>query len=165
MMKIAGTVMIAISTLLFGYLRYEKYKSRPKDIELFITILSAYRLELKWSKKSFDEIVKDFHCKGYDPYLRETSILLGSGSRVNAYIDENKYFSSMNLSSDDTDIIRYFLSESGKGSLMSEMSLCEKALNTLEVKKQEAEAEFRKQGPLVLKLGAVCGAWIIIMLL
>lgn len=157
--------MISISALLFGYLRYEKYKSRPKDIELFIDLLCAYKLELKWSKKSFDEIVKGFRRKDYDPYLKEASVLSDTGSRVSAYIDDNKYFSSMCLSSDDTDIIRYFLSESGKGSLMSEVSLCEKALNTLQVKKQEAEAEFKKQGPLVLKLGAVCGAWMIIMLL
>lgn len=45
------------------------------------------------------------------------------------------------------------------------MTLCEKTLETLEAKNQEAVAEFKKQGPLSLKLGAVCGAWLAIMLL
>ena len=165
MMRIAGTAMIAVSILLIGFVRYEKYKSRPLDLELFIKLISAYRLELKWSRKSFDEIAGSFHYKGYDSYLNEAVSMIGVKSKSEASMDDNSKFALMNLSDDDAAVLRYFFSESGKGSLLSEVTLCEKTLETLEAKKQEAVAEFKKQGPLSLKLGAVCGAWLAIMLL
>ena len=86
-------------------------------------------------------------------------------SKLDAYMDDNSKFALMNFTDDDKAVLRYFFSESGKGSLLSGATLCEKTLETLEAKKQEAMAEFKKQGPLSLKLGAICGAWLAIMLL
>ena len=157
--------MIAVSILLIGFVRYEKYKSRLLELDLFIKLISAYRLELKWSRKSFDEIAGGFHCKGYDLYLKEAVSMIDVRSKLDAYMDDNSKFALMNFTDDDKAVLRYFFSESGKGSLLSEVTLCEKTLETLEAKKQEAMAEFKKQGPLSLKLGAICGAWLAIMLL
>lgn len=157
--------MIAISVLLQSFLRYEKYRTRPRDLDLFIKLLGAYKLELKWSRKAFDDIVRDFHYKGYDQYLKEVVSMLDKSPKIKAYIEENSRFSSMNFTSDDVAVLKYFFSESGKGSLLSEISLCEKTLETLEAKKLEAEADFKRQGPLALKLGIVGGVWLIIMLL
>ena len=165
MMKIAGTAMIAISILMFGFFRYERYKTRPKDLEFFIKLLYAYRLELKWSKKSFDEIVSSFKYKGYDQYISEAVGMLNHKTKLEAYIEENSKFVNMSFTADDTAVLKYFFSESGKGNLISEINLCDKTIEILEAKKQEAEANFKRQGPLALKLGIVCGAWLIIMLM
>lgn len=165
MMRIAGTAMIAISILLFGFFRYERYKTRPKDLDFFIKLFYAYRLELKWSVKPFEEITACFKYKGYDKYLNQALSMLNSCTKLGAYIENNTEFLKMSFSEDDISVLKYFFSESGKGNLISEINLCEKTIEILEAKKQEAEAEFKKQGPLALKLGIVCGAWLIIMLL
>ena len=106
--------MIAVSILLIGFVRYEKYKSRPLDLDLFIKLISAYRLELKWSRKSFDEIAGSFHCKGYDLYLKEAVSMIDVRSKLDAYMDDNSKFALMNFTDDDKAVLRYFFSESGK---------------------------------------------------
>ena len=157
--------MIAISVSLIGFLRYEKYKTRPENLDFFIKLLSAYRLELKWSRKSLDDIVKNFHYKGYESYLKEIVSMLDKKTKLEAYAEENSYFEKMYLTQEDRSVLKYFFSECGKGSMFSELNLCEKTLETLEAKKQEAAAEFKKQGTLSLKLGVLCGVWLAIMLL
>ena len=157
--------MIAISIFSAGLTRFFRLKKRPAQLSEFITFFEAYLLELNWSRKSVSEITYNFKDGEFAQYINTAKQLSDSYSPAQAYTDMNSYFEHMQLNSDDRAIIRYFFVESGQGSLAGEKSLCEKTLETLKIRLQEAESDYKRQGMLSLKLGILCGIWLIVMLI
>ncbi len=157
--------MIAISAFVFGLMRYEKYKRRPRDIEFFIKLLSAYSAELKWSRKTLDEIISSCVFPDYEQYVDTVKALICAGdSRKDAFTVKNSEYDAMSLTDDDRAVLNCFFAESGRGGLVSEQTLCNRTLDALENAMQNARDELKRHGVLSLKLGAVCGVWIMIML-
>lgn len=165
MMKILGTAMIAISSMLVALTYYNKYKTRPNSLEWFIKLITHYKFELKWRRNSLIQLVLDYANDEYSEYVSEIKYSASDDSLTERFIDNNSKFESLKLSKEDVIILRNFLNESGKSSLESELSLCDKTLSALEIQKNNATSDFNKMGSLALKLGVICTIWIIIMLI
>lgn len=163
-MKIVGTVMMGISIFLFGLLNYEKLKRRVDSIKWFLNFLSSYKFELKWSKKSIPELLKRYDKEKSNEYIKETLLNLSTHNLLEAFIDNNTRFKDLKLNDDEINALRYFFSESGKNNLETEVSLCEKTISYFESRAKDADYELKKTGPLSVKLGVICGAWILILL-
>lgn len=165
MMKIAGTAMLTVSILLLGIKIYEKYKIRPKALNFFIELLTIYKFELKWSRKTIREIISNYQDASFKDYKSEVISLLNEQSLVNAFIENNNKFSALYLNESDELILRNFFIETGKGGLIAETALCDKTIDILTESKENAALNFKKLGPLTIKLSIICGIWLIIMLI
>lgn len=165
MMKIIGAAMMLISSVLFGYSRYKTYKSRPKELEIFIRLISAYRLGLNWNKRSLAELLSERPNYGFENYFERARELVTSSTYAEAFIEKNSEFGKMHLTNDDTKILKYFFEESGNGGLVQETSLCDKTVAALTSRKTEAEAESKKLAPLALKLAVLFGVCLLILVL
>lgn len=164
MMKIIGVAIVSVSVLLFGFTYFLKYKQRPEQLELFLNIISIYNSELKWSQKSLFEILSDFKSDKYSDYVTEVKTLYSTGHALSeAFIDNNSVFSGFVLNNHDISVLKYFFEECGKNNLLGEISLCEKTIETLSKRKNDALEEYKKLGPLSLKLSFACGIWAAIM--
>lgn len=163
MMKIIGIAIIAISTLLFSFTIYEKYKTRPKSLQKFIDIIEGYTIKLKWHKNSFLETFKDFETN--DEYFLLAKNLIKTDSLLNAFINNNPLYSAMCLSKEDEIILVNFLKNCGRQNYTSEVSLCEKTTSALIKQRENACLKFKNNGSLYLKLGGVVALWIFILLI
>ena len=156
--------MTMISALLFGYSRYNAYKSRPKELNMFISLISAYKLELQWRKKTLSELIDGGLHLGYPEYIDDARRLLAVKSPREAFIECNPHYSKLHLNADDTAVLGYFFEESGKCGLMQEIALCDKTLVVLKARMDDADAERKRLAPLALKLAVLCGIWMIILI-
>ncbi len=165
MMKIIGTAIIAISVFLIGLSYYLKYKKRPQVLEMFIELLIAYQTELKWSQKSIVEVIETFDSSRCVEYISKVKCLAKNMSIEQAFVDNNSEFDILLLGDNDRLIIKHFFKECGKLSLKSEIDLCDRTINALTAQKNNASLESEKFGTLSLKLGAICGVWVAIMMI
>lgn len=165
MIKTIGIVILMISVMLYAMTYYRKYKMRPRDIGFFIELITAYYTELSWSRKSMGEVLSGFDYVNYDKYISETKILLSTNSYYDSFIEKNCLYPDFCIDNDDKAVIEYFFSEIGKYGFKKEIELCKKTIDSLANRKIDAESEFKKHGPLSLKLGAALGVWIAILLI
>ncbi len=162
MMKIVGIAMIAISTIVVGFIYYDKYKRRVDSLHKFVKLLSCYKFELKWSRKDIKDVLKIFKD---DKYIDEVKTLIYECDLCESFIKKNQLFKYLELNKEDENIIVNFLTDTGKGNFETEYALCCKTLECLEKRQEEAAAQFKKLGPLYLKLGIVCAVGLFIMLI
>lgn len=160
MMKIVGIVILTISSVLLGFSCYKKYKIRPESLEMYINLLNKYLVELKWKRKSFVEVLKD--CDGCD-YIKTFRTLSVFHPLEDSAINKNIQFNDLFLNEKDKLIIKCFFKESGKGNLENEITLCNNTLEYLKKQKEDADLNFKKMGPLSIKLSVIIAIWIAIM--
>jgi len=160
MMKIIGIVIMTISTILFGLSFYKKYKLRPESIDLFINLISKYLLELKWKRKSFLEVLKE--CDE-NSYLINFKSLSAFNTLEDSAIYKNNDFDNLYLNDKDVLVIKTFLKDTGKSGFDNEVLLCTNTIDQLKKQKEEAEINYKKMGPLSIKLSVIIAIWIAIM--
>lgn len=165
MMKIIGIVIIAISVILYSISYYKNYKARPCDIGFFINLIKAYNTELFRTRKSMIEILSSINCKNYKVYIDEVNSLIANNTYYNAFIHENRYYNCMALNNEDKVIIEHFFSELGRSGIKKEIELCSNTLDALIERKKYADSEFKKIGPLSIKLGVALSIWVAILLI
>ncbi len=163
MMKIVGIAILMISSVLLGMSFYKKYKARPEDLNIFITLLNSYIVELKWKRKTFVDVVKQF--KNDNRYLFSFASLLPFNSVLDSAITKNNEFNNLFLEKKDIEILEHFFNNTGKGSMESEVSLCQSTIELLKNKRDEAEIKMKKMGPLALKICIIIGIWIAVIML
>lgn len=163
MMKIIGIVIISISTLLYSFSVYEKYKVRPDSLQTFIDLIECYNIQLKWHKKSFVEVLKTYDTE--NKYIKSAKTLLVENDLTNSFIIKNELYGNLFLLKEDELIIKNFLKNSGKQNYDSELSLCEKTLFALSKQKELANLKLKESGSLCLKLGGVAALWIFVLLI
>lgn len=163
MNKVLGTAILMISIILFGLSYYKKYKVRPQSLEMYIELLSCYLLELKWKRKSFTEVVKQNSTS--NKYLAEFAALLNFHSLTESAMLFNKEFENLFLTKSDIEIIKNFITNTGKSNLGAEIILCNKTIELLNINKEEAINSMKKTGPLSLKISIILGFAIAIVLL
>lgn len=164
MMKTVGIVTILISAFSFGFVRFISLKRRPDELELFIKLITDYNTDLKWQQRSFSQVVCEFKSDRFARYIDKASELVCDCDCLYSFIDGNPYFNEFHFSVQDITVLKYFFSRIGKNSLESEISLCQKTLDTLEVLKAEAISKYKKLGPFTVKLSIVCGIWVAVLL-
>ncbi len=162
MMKIIGIAIVAISTIMFSFMLFEKYKIRPNSLQMYIELIECYYTHLKWHKKSFCETFKNY--KTEDKYLITAKSLLINNCLIDAFVTNNDLFLSLYLTKEDQLIIENFLRNCGKQNYATELNLCEKTLASLSKQKQAAAIKYKDSGSLCLKLGGIAALWIFVLL-
>lgn len=165
MVKIVGAVIIIVSASMYGVIRYENYRIRPRALGFFIGLLQSYQMELEWNRRSIPEMMRQYSDQRFSEYISAVKINLASMPLKDAFIDKNDQLKSIHLKDEDISILRGFFTQSGAAGVDNEAALCKTTLNALSLQQQNAQEELKKQGPFVLKMAVICGVWIVVMLL
>jgi len=160
MMKIIGIATMMISSILFGLSFYKNYKVRPTSLEMYIKLISKYLFEMKWKRKTFADALKEFD---KSKYINMFNSLLLCNSLEDSGIYKNDEFQHLFLNKKDKDIISSFLKQTGKGNVENEISLCNSTIELLKSQKEEADINYKKMGPLMLKLSIIIAVWLAII--
>lgn len=162
MTKIIGIVILSVSIILIGLIKYEKYFSRKNSLKLFIDILKTYLISAKLSRKTMKDTVLMYEHKS--EYLDECKRLLLSESLYDSMISKNDCFAHLYLKEEDIAVIKNFFANCGKGDYKTEMSLCNDTLSALQLLSEQADGSFKKTAPLVVKLSIIGAACLFILL-
>ncbi len=163
MIKIIGIAILSISIILCAFSIYKRYILRPQNLQMFLEIISKYYFELTTSQKTIKEVVNSIELN--NEYISECKRLSAITNINNAFIVENKIYADLFLGNDDKIIIENFYSSCGKGTLKTELTLCQKTIKAIENQLVDAKKQKETFAPLCIKLGIVVAICIVIILI
>ena len=147
-MKIIGSFLIIISSVISSYYYDKTLKDNIKNLGSLINLISRIRTKIEYYSISIDEILKD--CKNENSWI--DSVIKGE--------KYNTKFLDKNLIND----IENFFMTIGKGYKKEQLSLCDYILKSLTKYLDSMKTEFSKKSKIYRTLSLFFGVGLVILL-
>ena len=164
MIKIFLCIAIILFTSVCGYLFGRKYRQKRQFFDQFKVFNERFLSEVTYYRRPILEFLSRYRYKGEFHVLLEDFILSieQESHLIDLCLKENDYAF---LSQEDKIFINDYFSMLGRSDSISQKAYFSSANMEIEKKKINAQADLKKYGDLYLKLGALCGILIVILII
>ena len=158
---IVGMAIVGFSTLC-GYLLAKKYRQRKRFLSQMSVFNERFLSEIAYYKSPLREFASKYVYNGeFDAFLESYFQNLQE-----VYGREPFDFSAFTfLTKEEQSFITDYFFMLGKGDSASQKSYFSGAKDTLKRLENEAQTDYKKYGDLYIKLGFLCGLFILILII
>ena len=163
-MKIALSLAIIAFTTFCGWIFTKKYRKKKKFYAQFNAFNECFINEISYLRRPLVEFVATQRLKEEFAYAIELFFeCLESDREIKGMLSLNDAFHF--LTGEDKDVVEEYFQMLGKGDAASQKAYFSSVKQNLQTRGQQAEESSKKYGDLYIKLGFLCGIFLVILLL
>ena len=164
MLKVLSGIAIVAFTTFCGYILAKKYRQRKQFFVQLQEFNERFLSEISYYKRPIHEFISKFsYCGEFSVFLQDFVKALANGSFQERTIDELPLYDF--LTQEEKRFVSDYFLMLGKGDTASQkgyFSSVKEPLNRLQTKATEAS---KKYGDLYVKIGFLCGLFILILII
>ena len=163
MPKILLSIVIVMFSTFCGYVFTKKYRKKKKFFMQMCEFNERYLNEIAYLRRPLAEFVSQQRFKEeFAALLEEFFARLQEDKRVVGVFEENTIYEFLNKEEKET--IEEYFEMLGKGDSISQKTYFSAIREKMNILRKSAEENCKKYGDLYIKLGFLCGLFIVILL-
>lgn len=163
-MKFILALVILAFTSFCGYLMAKKYRQRKQFFDQLKEFNERFLSEVSYYRRPIFEFLSKYNYKGEFRYFLEDFAdgIKGAEITFDEMVNSQEYAF---LKKEDKAFLKDYFSMLGRSDSFSQKAYFSSANTSVEKLKMDAQVEMKKYGDLYLKLGFLCGLFIIIVII